>query len=84
MARVITEIDLREQSDEIVSALERGESFVVTRGGITVGELIPTAPRPFVRAAEAKAAFAGLPHIDFSRFRRDVDSVLDQDPDPRV
>ncbi len=65
-------------------ALDRGESFVVTRNGVAVGELAPLRRRRFVRAEAALAAFAGAPPIDAVRFRADVDAALNQDPAPRV
>lgn len=64
-------------------ALDRGETFVVTRNGVPVGELIPLRQRRFVAAETAVALFAGAPSIDRERFRADVDAVLDQRPAPR-
>jgi len=84
MQRQITQRELRNQSGEIMRALDRGESFVVTRNGVAVGELSPRRQRQFVPAATVIAAFAGAPVIDAERFRVDVDAVLDQDPAPRV
>lgn len=65
-------------------ALDRGETFVVTRNGTPVGELTPLRQRRFVSAEAALSAFAGAPHIDAERFRADVDALLDQDPRPRA
>ncbi len=65
-------------------ALDRGESFVVTRNGVPVGELTPIRRRRFVPTEEAVAAFRGAPPIDSAAFRRDLDAVADQDPTPRV
>ena len=65
-------------------ALDRGESFVVTRNGVPVGELVPVRRRRYVTAEAAVAAFRGAPPIDPERFRRDLDRVLDQDPTPRA
>jgi antitoxin (DNA-binding transcriptional repressor) of toxin-antitoxin stability system len=84
MAGRITQRELRNQSGEIMRALDRGESFVVTRNGVAVGELVPFQRREFVTASAALAAFAGAPRIDFERFRADVDAVLDQSPAPRA
>lgn len=84
MARTITQRELRNQSGEIMRALDRGESFIVTRNGVPVGELVPFRRRTFVPADVVKAAFAGLGPIDARKFREDVDSILDQDPTPRV
>jgi prevent-host-death family protein len=84
MTREITQRELRNESGEIMRALDRGESFVVTRNGAPVGELIPLRRRRFVSAEVVMGAFVGAPRIDPARFRTDVDSVLDQDPTPRV
>jgi prevent-host-death family protein len=84
VAREITQRELRNQSGEIMRALDRGERFVVTRNGVPVGELTPIPRRRFVPAAEAIGAFKGAPRIDHERFRRDLDRFVDQDPTPRA
>lgn len=84
MARTITQRELRNESGEIMRALDRGESFVVTRNGVAVGELTPIRRRRFVPAEEAVSAFQGAPPIDSTRFRRDLDELADQDPTPRA
>jgi prevent-host-death family protein len=83
VAREITQRELRNQSGNIMRALDQGESFVVTRNGVPVGELVPFRRRRFVPAEAAVALFAGAGAIDAERFRFDVDAVLDQDPGPR-
>jgi prevent-host-death family protein len=83
MAREITQRELRNGSGEIMRALDRGESFVVTRSGVPVGELMPIRAREFVTAETAIGAFAGAPAVAADRFRADVDAALDQDPAPR-
>ena len=65
-------------------ALDRGETFVVTRNGVPVGELTPLRQRQFVAAEAAVAVFSGAPAVELERFRDDVDAVLDQEPAPRV
>jgi prevent-host-death family protein len=82
MSRPITQRELRNESGEIMRALDRGESFVVTRNGIPVGELVPVRRRRFVATDTVLAAFAGAAPLNFKRFQADVDSVLDQDPSP--
>ena len=84
MAREITQRELRNDSGEIMRALDRGESFVVTRNGTPVGELIPLRRRRSVTAEVVMGAFAGAPRIDAARFRSDVDRMVDQDPTPRA
>jgi prevent-host-death family protein len=83
MAREITQRELRNESGEIMRALDRGETFVVTRNGVPVGELSPLRKREFVAAEAAIAVFEGAPAIDATRFRHDVDRYLDQRPTPR-
>lgn len=82
MAREITQRELRNESGEIMRALDRGESFLVTRNGVPVGELIPLVHRKFVAAEAAVEVFAGAPKLDIKKFRRDVDALIDQDPTP--
>ena len=84
MAREISQRELRNDSGDIMRALDRGEAFIVTRNGVPVGELTPIGPRRFVGAAPAIIAFRNAPAIDPARFREDVDALLDQDPAPRA
>jgi prevent-host-death family protein len=81
--RVITQRELRNESGEVMRGLDRGESFVVTRNGVPVGELTPIRSRRFVAADVVRAAFAGAPAVAPGRFREDVDAAVDQDPAPR-
>lgn len=84
MAREITQRELRNGSGEIMRALDRGESFIVTRNGVPVGELLPLRRRQFVAAEAAVAVFAGAPTVELGQFRADIDALLDQDPAPRA
>jgi antitoxin (DNA-binding transcriptional repressor) of toxin-antitoxin stability system len=84
VARRITQRVLRNESGEIMRALERGETFVVTRNGVPVGELTPLRQRQFVSAQAALEMFAGAPELDADRFRADVDDLIDQDASPRA
>jgi antitoxin (DNA-binding transcriptional repressor) of toxin-antitoxin stability system len=63
--------------------LDRGESFVVTRNGVPVGELSPVRHNRFVSADAVVAAFRGAPRVDRDRFRADLDRVASQDAKPR-
>jgi antitoxin (DNA-binding transcriptional repressor) of toxin-antitoxin stability system len=65
-------------------ALDKGKSFIVTRNGVPVGELIPLRQRVFVPAEAALTAFAGAPRMARGQFRKDLDAVIDQDPTPRA
>jgi antitoxin (DNA-binding transcriptional repressor) of toxin-antitoxin stability system len=83
MRKIITQRELRNGSGKIMRALDGGESFVVTRNGVPVGELRPLPRREFVPSADVVAAFASAPRLDGRRFRRDLDALIDQDPRPR-
>lgn len=84
MAARITQRELRNNSGEIMRALDEGESFIVTRNGTPVGELTPLRRRQFVPIELVRQAFAGAPPIDADRFRADLDAFADQDPTPRA
>ncbi len=64
-------------------AVDAGQSFIVTRNGVPVGELIPFPRRGFVSKATVVAAFAQATPIDLDRFRDDLDSLTNEDPTPR-
>lgn len=61
-----------------------GESFLVARDGLPVGELTPVRSRQFVAAGVALAAFAGAPLLASDRLRTDLHAVIDQDTTPRA
>jgi antitoxin (DNA-binding transcriptional repressor) of toxin-antitoxin stability system len=84
MTRDITQRQLRNDSGEIMRALDRGETFVVTRNGVPVGELTPLRRHRFVSADTAIAMFRGAPSVDLTRLRADLDSVASQEPSPRA
>jgi antitoxin (DNA-binding transcriptional repressor) of toxin-antitoxin stability system len=84
MSRRITQRELRNDSGRIMRALDKGNTFIVTRNGVPVGELIPIRQRLFVPVETAVAAFAGAPRIAARRFRKDVDRAIDQDLTPRA
>lgn len=82
--RKLTQRELRNQSGEIMRALDRGESFLVTRNGVPAGELVPVRERRFVAAEVVLAAFAGAPPVELARLRADLDAIVDQDTAPRA
>jgi prevent-host-death family protein len=77
--REITQRDLRNSSAAIMDAVERGESFRVTRHGTVVAELLPVRHEPFVAAADAKAALAGLPAGGLEAMRAEADAIFGED-----
>jgi prevent-host-death family protein len=83
MSREITQRELRNQSGEIMRNLDEGESFVVTRNGVPVGELVPLRRHRFVAAETAVAMFRAAPPVDYARLLADLDAVASQDAMPR-
>jgi prevent-host-death family protein len=84
MSTEVTQRELRNDSGDIMRRLDDGESFVVTRNGVPVGELTPVRRRRFVNSEAVVAAFRGAPRIDYEQFRADVDRFVDQDITPRA
>lgn len=78
MARTISQRELRNDSGQIMRAVEAGESFVVTRNGVPVAELTPLQRRREVPRDELLAAAQHWPRIDAARFRADIDADIDQ------
>jgi antitoxin (DNA-binding transcriptional repressor) of toxin-antitoxin stability system len=76
---LITQTEL---SDDVLRRVESGESFIVTRRGVPVGELAPLRRHRFVSADAALAVFRNAPSIDAARFRADVDANADQSIEP--
>ena len=83
MDRTITQRELRNGSGEIMRRLDDGESFVVTRNGVPVGELTPMRRLRFVTAESVTEIFRNAPGVDVQQFRRDLDEIASQDIAPR-
>jgi antitoxin (DNA-binding transcriptional repressor) of toxin-antitoxin stability system len=82
MGREITQRELRNLSGAIMRELDEGESFIVTRSGVPVGELTPLRRHRFVAAETAAAIFKNAPGVDYRRFRADLDETASQDAMP--
>lgn len=63
--------------------LDDGETFVVTRNGVPVGELTPLRRHRFVAAETAIALFRSAPKVDYRQFRADLDAAASQEIGPR-
>jgi prevent-host-death family protein len=83
MSQVVTQRELRNGSGEIMRRLDEGESFVVTRNGVPVGELTPLRRLRFVAAESVTELFRAAPPVDGEQLRRDLDAVVDQSIEPR-
>ena len=78
----ITQRDLRSRSKEIMDAVERGQTFTVTRDGHRIGELIPLRNRRrFVPRPEFVAMSRTAPAIDVETFRADQDAAAEHETD---
>jgi antitoxin (DNA-binding transcriptional repressor) of toxin-antitoxin stability system len=84
MAREITQRELRNDSGQIMRELDDGETFVVTRNGVPVGELRPLRRHRFVAAEAAVAVFRTAPPVDYELLRSDLDAAARQDAAPRA
>jgi antitoxin (DNA-binding transcriptional repressor) of toxin-antitoxin stability system len=63
--------------------LDEGETFIVTRNGVPVGELTPLRRHRFVAAETALDMFRNAPRVDYRRLRADLDATTRQDVQPR-
>lgn len=70
--------DLRNHGGDVIDRAARGEQITVTRSGKAVAELRALSSTPL--SAEALLSNRrGLPALDASALRADLDSVLDAD-----
>ena len=72
----VTIRDLRNHGREVIDRVLGGERLTVTRSGRPVAELRPLAPRG-LDAATLLKRWKRLPAVDATRFRRDLDQVVD-------
>jgi prevent-host-death family protein len=72
----VTIRDLRNHGGEVMERVEHGETVIVTRSGVPVGELRPL-PRPRVTADTLLTRWRSVPVVDVVAFRADLDAVLD-------
>jgi prevent-host-death family protein len=77
MISEINQRELRNDSGKVLRRVQAGETFIVTRNGTPIAELKPIPPRRFVPRSVLAASSANAPHIDFARFRADLDAVVD-------
>lgn len=80
MTRTIAQRELRNDNAKIIDAVTAGETFVVTRNGEPVAELLPirSGRRTFISRQEVEALAKAGVRIDPNRFRKDLDRVIDQ------
>ena len=77
MTSIISQRELRNDSADIMRRLDDGETFIVTRNGHPVGQLIPLRKHRVVGVGALLEAFEGAPTIDTERFRADLEESVD-------
>lgn len=78
----ISQRDLRSRPEEIMDAVQAGQSFTVTRDGHRIGELIPLRRRRrFVSRAEFAAMSRSAPDLSLDAFRADQEATAEQRAD---
>ena len=82
MSRIINQRELRNDNAAIMRAVEHGESFVVTRNGTPIADLVPrqTVKRQAVPVDELLSALSRGSRIDVEEFYADLDRYVDPDP----
>jgi prevent-host-death family protein len=87
MATRIAQRELRNNNADILNRVEAGESFVVTRNGVAVADVVPHAepsgPPMFPTTKDLKARRAKGITVDRETWLRDIrdaDGVMDDDP----
>ena len=78
MRKTITQRELRNDSGAVLREVQAGQTLVVTRNGVPVAELRPVPPRRFVPRTVIADAVRRAPRVDATRFRADLDTVVDQ------
>lgn len=78
MKRTITQRELRNDSGAVLREVRAGNTVVVSRNGEPVAELRPVPGRTFVPRQVVFSARASSSHVNYERFRDDLDRVADQ------
>jgi prevent-host-death family protein len=77
MAETISQRQLRNDNAEIMRRVEAGESFVVTRNGTPIADLLPhhVPPKRRKTGRDMQEEFRQLPPIDVEQWYRDRDEA---------
>jgi prevent-host-death family protein len=68
--------DLRNHGGDVLDRVEVGEALTVTRSGKPVARLVPLRQRGLTSAVLVER-WRNLPLIDATRFRADIDAVIE-------
>jgi prevent-host-death family protein len=86
MAESIPQRQLRNDNAEIMRRVEAGESFVITRNGKPIADLVPHGPAAKKRKTlrDMQEEFRQLPPIDVEQWYRDRDAADEFFGDDRI
>jgi prevent-host-death family protein len=68
--------ELRNRGGDVIARVQAGESLTITHAGLPVARIVPLGP-PTMSADALVAAWRGLPKVDLTELRHDIDEVLD-------
>lgn len=74
--KVISRREFDENPEEIMAAVEAGETYHVTRDGAEVAELRPSTPRQPLNTDEVIAMVKDLPPVDYAQMRAEADEFF--------
>ena len=77
--RTITERELREETAEVMDAVETGESMIVTRNGVPIATLAPIRRRRLIATEELRQIFGTSPAPDYALMRAEIDAYFGED-----
>jgi prevent-host-death family protein len=86
MSESIPQRQLRNDNAEIMRRVEAGETFVITRNGKPIADLVPhgSAARKRTTGREMQEEFRQLPPIDVEQWYRDRDDADEFFGDARI
>ncbi|SDD01104.1 type II toxin-antitoxin system Phd/YefM family antitoxin [Actinokineospora iranica] len=74
--KVISQREFRNNSAEVMNAVEAGETFHVTRNGVEIAELRPLTRKRRLSAEELVERHRRLPRVDYALMRDDADAFF--------
>jgi antitoxin (DNA-binding transcriptional repressor) of toxin-antitoxin stability system len=77
--RVISQAELSDTSAAIMDAVEKGETFHITRNGVEVAELRPLPRRRRLTAEELVERYRNMPPVDYQQMRREADELFGEE-----
>jgi prevent-host-death family protein len=86
--QTITQREFRNNSAAVMTAVENGESFVITRNGTKIADVTPHGRPRKVTKEELLEICRKLPPVDYAQMRRETeelfgsDGLLNEDDDP--